>query len=165
VFGFFKSGKPDSPSVPADQGVPETAALAEAPKPSWAQRLKQGLARTRTAFTGQIAGLFGAGAKIDEALFEDLETVLLTADVGVDATQHLIQRLRDRVKRDKLTEAEQLKVRPQRGTRRPARAPGKGPGYHHGQAFRHHAGGHQRCRQDHHHRQAGTPLQGRGARA
>jgi fused signal recognition particle receptor len=109
VFGFFKSGKSDSPSVPADQGVPETAAPAEAPKPSWAQRLKQGLARTRTAFTGQIAGLFGAGAKIDEALFEDLETVLLTADVGVDATQHLIQRLRDRVKRDKLTEAEQLR--------------------------------------------------------
>ncbi len=106
MFGFFKSGKTDSAPVPVDNGAP---APAEAPKASWAQRLKQGLAKTRNAFTGQIAGLFGAGAKIDEALFEELETVLLTADVGVDATQHLIGRLRERVKKDKLTEAEQLK--------------------------------------------------------
>ena len=116
MFGFFKSGQSDAPSVPAETGMappaPEpvaAAAPAEAAKPSWAQRLKQGLARTRSAFTGQIAGLFGAGGRIDEALFEDLETVLLTADVGVDATGHLIGRLRERVKKDKLTEAEQLK--------------------------------------------------------
>ncbi len=109
MFGFFKSGKSEPSSVPAEQGAPESPPIqAEVPKLSWAQRLKQGLARTRTAFTGQVAGLFRAGAKIDEALYEDLETVLLTADVGVDATQHLIERLRTRVKRDKLTEAEQL---------------------------------------------------------
>jgi fused signal recognition particle receptor len=110
VFGFFKSGKSDSVSAPAEPVVADPAAAPdEAPRLSWAQRLKQGMARTRSAFTGQIAGLFGVGAKIDEALFEDLETVLLTADVGVDATRHLIQRLRDRVKRDKLTEADQLR--------------------------------------------------------
>ena len=114
MFGFFKSGKTgapsDTPAVPVDSGAQTPPAVpAEAPKASWAQRLKQGLARTRSAFTGQIAGLFGAGAKIDEALFEDLETVLLTADVGVDATQHLISRLRERVRKDKLTEAEHLK--------------------------------------------------------
>jgi fused signal recognition particle receptor len=109
VFGFFKSGKSESPSVSAEQGAPQTAPVQnEAPKLSWAQRLKQGLARTRGAFTGQIKGLFRAGAKIEETLYEDLETVLLTADVGVDATQHLISRLRARVKREKLTEAEQL---------------------------------------------------------
>ena len=110
MFGFFKSGKSEPSAVPAEQVEPDTAPAApEAPKLSWAQRLKQGLARTRTAFTGQIAGLFRAGGKIDESLFEELETVLLTADVGVDATQHLIERLRGRVKRDKLTEAEQLR--------------------------------------------------------
>ena len=114
MFGFFKSGKSDTPSEapapPAESAAAAPAgAPAEAPRPSWAQRLKQGLARTRSAFTGQIAGLFGAGARIDEALFEDLETVLLTADVGVDATQHLIGRLRERVRQDKLTEAGQLK--------------------------------------------------------
>ena len=124
MFGFFKkSGKPDPVSdaavvddapatatanvpVPAPVPAPEPEA---SPKLSWAQRLKQGLSRTRGALTGQIAGLFGVGAKIDEALFEELETVLLSADVGVEATQHLTDRLRARVKKDKLTEAEQLK--------------------------------------------------------
>jgi fused signal recognition particle receptor len=124
VFGFFKSRKSESPApdtvepastpaVPASVSV-ATSEPAPAPeessRPSWAQRLKQGLSRTREAFTGQIAGLFGVGAKIDEDLFEELETVLLTADVGVEATQHLIERLRGRVRKERLTEAEQLKA-------------------------------------------------------
>ena len=110
MFGFFKSGKSESPAVSLQQDNTAPAPQPNvASRPSWAQRLKQGLAKTRGAFTGQIAGLFGAGAKIDEALFEELETVLLTADVGVDASRHLLARLRERVKKDKLTEAEQLK--------------------------------------------------------
>jgi len=121
VFGFFKkSGKSDpvTDAVVVDDAPPPTdiaPVVVPAPEPeaspklSWAQRLKQGLSRTRGALTGQIAGLFGIGAKIDEALFEELETVLLSADVGVEATQHLTDRLRARVKKDKLTEAEQLK--------------------------------------------------------
>jgi fused signal recognition particle receptor len=113
VFGFFKTGKSDPAPVVVDTVVDtasDTTPVAESPRLSWAQRLKQGLSRTRGALTGQIAGLFGVGAKIDEALFEELETVLLSADVGVEATQHLTDRLRARVKRDKLTEAEQLKA-------------------------------------------------------
>ena len=111
MFGFFKSGSTDAPAVPAERGATDAAAApAEAAaRPSWAQRLKQGLAKTRGALTGQIAGLFGAGAKIDETLYEELESVLLSADVGVEATQHLIGRLRERVKKDRLTEAAQLR--------------------------------------------------------
>jgi len=106
VFGFFKPGKSDRPDdAPADRPAP----VVEAPRPSWAQRLKQGLSRTREAFSGQISGLFGVGAKIDEALFEELESVLLTADVGIEASQHLIEQLRARVRKDRLTEAGQLK--------------------------------------------------------
>ena len=101
MFGFFKSGQP--PAAPA----PKTEAPA---KPSWAQRLKAGLAKTRSALTGQIGGLFGSHAKIDDELYEELESILLTADVGVEATEHLLAELRKRVKRDKLTEAEQLKA-------------------------------------------------------
>ena len=97
MFGFFKSG---------DKPAPTEAA----PKLSWAQRLKAGLSKTRSALTGQIAGLFAGHAKIDEALYEELETILLTADVGVEATEHLLRELRARVKRDKLTEAADLKA-------------------------------------------------------
>ena len=105
MFGFLKSGKTDK-TDPAVSVV--TPAEAHAARPSWAQRLKQGLAKTRSAFTGQIAQAFGGG-KIDEELFEELETVLLTADVGVEATSHLLERLRTRVKRERLTEAAQLR--------------------------------------------------------
>ena len=108
MFGFFKSGAKTGDDAGIPPTTPEPAPAAPA-KPSWAQRLKQGLSRTRNAFTGQIAGLLGAGARIDETLFEELETVLLTADVGVDATQYLLAQLRARVKRDKLTDAAQLK--------------------------------------------------------
>jgi fused signal recognition particle receptor len=80
---------PPRAAVDARRSVETRTPRPRRPRLSWAQRLKQGLSRTRGAFTGQIAGLFGAGAKIDEALFEELETVLLSADVGVEATQHL----------------------------------------------------------------------------
>jgi fused signal recognition particle receptor len=110
VFSFFKSGKTEPVPVTVDEATAPGESVVESPRLSWAQRLKQGLSRTRGALTGQIAGLFGVGAKIDEALFEELETVLLSADVGVEATQHLTDRLRVRVKKDKLTEAEQLKT-------------------------------------------------------
>jgi len=64
---------------------------------SWFGRLRQGLRKTGA----QLSGLF-SGAKIDEALFEDLETALLGADAGVDATEQLLGALRARVKRDRL---------------------------------------------------------------
>jgi fused signal recognition particle receptor len=74
----------------------------------WAARLKQGLSKTRENMGRQLTGLFGGG-KIDEALYEELETVLLSADVGVAATQYLLDDLKGRVKRDKLEDAAQLK--------------------------------------------------------
>jgi fused signal recognition particle receptor len=67
------------------------------------------LAKTRQAFTGQLAGLFRAHAKIDDALYEELEAVLLSADVGVEATEHLLDALKTRVRKDRLTEADQLR--------------------------------------------------------
>ena len=52
--------------------------------------------------------MFGGG-KIDEALYEELETILLTADTGVNATTWLLDELRRQVKRNGLTDAAQLK--------------------------------------------------------
>ena len=78
-----------------------------APKRSWGDRLKAGLARTRQQLGGGLASLFGR-RKIDEDLLEELESTLLMADCGVDATQHLINDLRLRWKRDRLETADQL---------------------------------------------------------
>jgi fused signal recognition particle receptor len=73
----------------------------------WAARVRQGLSRTREQFGKQVTALFGSG-KIDEALYEELETILLVSDVGVDATNWLLEDLRRQVKRDGLTDAVQL---------------------------------------------------------
>ena len=97
MLSFFKSDKSDKK---ADESQEQPL--------GWAARLKQGLSKTRNNLGRQLTGLFGGG-KIDEALYEELETVLLSADVGVAATQYLLDDLRSRVKRDKLEDAAQLK--------------------------------------------------------
>lgn len=75
---------------------------------SWTERLKQGLAKTRSQLGDQLTGLF-SGGKIDEAVYDELETILLTADVGVAATQALLEQLKGRVKRQNLSDTTQLR--------------------------------------------------------
>jgi fused signal recognition particle receptor len=75
---------------------------------SWAERVRSGLSRTRQNLGKHFSGLFSSG-KIDEALYEELETVLLMADTGVSATTWLLDELRRQVKRNGLTDAVQLK--------------------------------------------------------
>ena len=75
---------------------------------SWATRVKRGLEQTRNSLGRQVSGLFGGG-RIDAALYDELESILLAADTGVDATTWLLDELRRTVKRDGLTDAVQLK--------------------------------------------------------
>jgi fused signal recognition particle receptor len=76
---------------------------------SWAARLKAGLARTREVLNTPVSELF-VRRRVDESLFEELETALLQADCGVAATQWLIETLRARARKDKIEEGEQLKA-------------------------------------------------------
>lgn len=113
MFSFFKKSSDkiaprEAETLPEVTPAAPSVTEAEAPKLSWAQRLKQGLSRTREQLGKQLTGLFRIGGKIDEALFEELEAILLTADVGVEATQALLDQLRSRVKKDKLTDAHEL---------------------------------------------------------
>jgi fused signal recognition particle receptor len=110
MFGFLKSkDKTPAPAAPASPVAPAVAAPAN-PEPSgWLARLKSGLTKTREKLGAQVAGLFGAGRKLDEAFYEELETVLLSADVGISATTHLIDALRAQARRERYTEASQLK--------------------------------------------------------
>jgi fused signal recognition particle receptor len=96
MLGFFK--KSDSPTADKPQDTR-----------SWAARLRDGLARTRGQIGGRLASLFGRGGKIDDELYEELETILLTADVGVSATERILTDLKRRVKVGGLTEASQVK--------------------------------------------------------
>jgi fused signal recognition particle receptor len=75
---------------------------------SWAARLKAGLSRTREVLDTPVSELFKR-QRIDESLFEALETALLSADCGVDATATLIDSLRARVRRDRIEDAAALK--------------------------------------------------------
>ena len=95
MFSFLKKSPADStPEQNNTQG-----------KSDWVKRLKSGLARTG----GQLSALFKHGGKINDELYEELETILITADVGMDATLFLLAELRHQVKTQHLTEAGQLK--------------------------------------------------------
>ena len=89
MFGFLKK----SADAPVAAPSPVT------PAPSWRERLKAGLARTRAQFGGKLKSIFSRG-KVDDELLEELETLLLTSDVGMEATQHLLNGLKVRAKCD-----------------------------------------------------------------
>jgi fused signal recognition particle receptor len=83
--------------------------IKEEVKLSFAERLKQGLSKTRNLLGGQLNSLFGGG-KIDAETYEELETILITSDIGVAATQHLLDNLKKRVKRENLEDTSALKM-------------------------------------------------------
>jgi fused signal recognition particle receptor len=88
--------------------TPETEAAADAKSPGLFARLKQGLARTRANFSDGLANLVMGRKQIDDELLEDLEALLLTADVGVEATRRIVDDLTARVKRQELADPEAL---------------------------------------------------------
>ncbi|MEO8298009.1 MAG: signal recognition particle-docking protein FtsY [Burkholderiales bacterium] len=118
MFSFFRRKAPatpsSAPSAPDDAGIPAahtapaspeaappnaptspevSAAPAPVERGSWLSRLKAGLQRTGSSLTEVFIG-----AKIDDHLYEELETALLMADTGVSATQHLLDEVKKRVK-------------------------------------------------------------------
>ena len=86
---------------PPTQSLP----VAVSARASWTSRLRAGLRKT----SSNIAAVF-TGTKIDEALFEELESALVLADSGVKATQHLLDDLKRRVKENKTTDPAVVKA-------------------------------------------------------
>ncbi|WP_172201014.1 signal recognition particle-docking protein FtsY [Niveibacterium sp. COAC-50] len=110
---------PIASTVTTPAPAPETNS-APADARSWAARLRDGLSKTRAKLNAAVGPTLGADVgdvmsdlfsrrKIDDELLDEIETTLLTADCGVDATQYLIDEMRKRWKRDKLETGEQLK--------------------------------------------------------
>jgi fused signal recognition particle receptor len=92
------------PEEPANEIVPAEPLAVEL-KQSWMARLKTGLSKT----SSNLTTLF-VGAKIDDDLYDELESALLVSDAGIEATQFLLDALKKKVKSDKLTEAQQVKT-------------------------------------------------------
>lgn len=88
--------------------VPPTPAQTEAHKIGFFARLKQGLSKTSASLGEGMASLFLGKKAIDDDLLEEIETRLLTADVGVEATGVIIQSLTQKVARKQLTDSDAL---------------------------------------------------------
>jgi len=105
MFSFFrKKSAPESESATAES-VSVIADTNTNHQSTWLNRLKSGLSKTSSNLT-----VLFVGAKIDDDLYEELETALLMADAGVTATQSLLDKLKIKVKDEKLTEAEQVRA-------------------------------------------------------
>ena len=97
----------EAPLPAVIEPVPVAAAV-EASKTGFFARLKQGLSKTSASIGEGMASLFLGKKVIDDELLEDIETRLLTADVGVEATAVIIQSLTQKVARKQLTDADAL---------------------------------------------------------
>ncbi|NVZ93438.1 signal recognition particle-docking protein FtsY [Pseudomonas sp. D6002] len=95
-------------AVAAPAVIEEPAVPAETGKTGFFARLKQGLSKTSASIGEGMASLFLGKKTIDDELLEDIETRLLTADVGVEATAVIIQSLTQKVARKQLTDADAL---------------------------------------------------------
>lgn len=94
---FFKS-RPSSDTPPAAKPT------------GWLGRLKAGLSKTRAVLATPFTTLFARHARIDSALYEELEDLLITADCGVAATGHILTTLKARVKRDRIEDSAELRT-------------------------------------------------------
>ncbi|KAF0867418.1 signal recognition particle-docking protein FtsY [Pseudomonas sp. LD120] len=94
--------------APEPEPVIEPARPADENKVGFFARLKQGLSKTSASIGEGMASLFLGKKAIDDELLEDLETRLLTADVGVEATSVIIQNLTQKVARKQLTDSDAL---------------------------------------------------------
>ena len=72
-------------------------------------KLKQGLFKTKDAIVGKIDSLFKKFVKVDEDLFDELEELLISADIGVVTTEEILDELRDTVKENRIKEPEEVK--------------------------------------------------------
>ena len=72
-------------------------------------KLKQGLSKTKQSFNDKVNNVFSTFRKVDENLLEELEEALIMSDVGVETSTKIISKLRDRIKKQNIKDAEEVK--------------------------------------------------------
>lgn len=111
-FNLGKKEKPQEDTTPVEiENIveKETSAGTENPKKSFFAKLKEGLSKTRSAVFGRLDDVFYAFKSVDEELFEELEEVLISADIGVDTSVYIIDLLRRTAKEKFIKEPQDLK--------------------------------------------------------
>src|SRR5665647_722669 len=73
------------------------------------EKLKQSLVKTQEAFVGKIDQAFARFQKVDEDLFDELEEIMISADLGVSTTEFLLDNVRKRVKKEHIEDASDVK--------------------------------------------------------
>lgn len=104
---WFRRGR-DAPAPPAEQEAAESAGSAgSAPKRGWLTRLRDGLGKSSSRLAEGIGGLFGGGRRrLDDDTLEELEDILITADLGPSTAARLVAELGSRRFDQELSEAE-----------------------------------------------------------
>ena len=102
-FGSKKDAPAPAPQVQGEAGETQT------PKPGFFDRMKQAVARTRETLSSKIENIVALTRTVDEAALEDLETALLTSDLGVQTTNDILEALRDRARHQAIEGGEELR--------------------------------------------------------
>jgi fused signal recognition particle receptor len=118
MLSWFKKKIGGAQALPPEQGagaettapVAAEASGQQADGTSFFLRLKDGLSRTRKTFVRQIDALFLGKKQIDAELLEDLEEILIMADIGANTTQELLEKTREQVRRNELADGQALKT-------------------------------------------------------
>ena len=104
MFSFFKKKNSPAPEALSPETTPDVVPTPAEGRSEWLGRLRSGLRKT----SQQLGHVFTAG-RIDEALYEELESALLMSDSGVKATQHILAQVRLRVKQTRSNEASSVR--------------------------------------------------------
>ena len=102
-----KQLRPDK-KIETDSVIEKEGSPNKEEKLSFAEKIKQGLKKTRDAISENLSAL-SFTKKIDQEFYDELEMTLIAADVGYAATQQIITQLKDRVKKEKLEDGSELK--------------------------------------------------------
>jgi fused signal recognition particle receptor len=106
MFDFLKRKKNSDHTPAAIEPASQIDATSATKPTGFFAKLKQGLAKTRASFTASIAHIFLGKKELNQALLDEIELALLTADVGVETTQQLIQTLTNKLARKELNDAQ-----------------------------------------------------------
>ena len=101
LFGGKKADSPEEPDVPEAELEPA--------KSGFFDRMKQAVSRTRESLSSRLEGVLALTRTVDESTLEDLESALLTSDLGLPTTTAILEQLRDRARRQDIAGGEELR--------------------------------------------------------